>query len=103
MYRVVRAGNNAYMNNIVIESPEGKKIILNAINAYLPDYDRWKMLAEQKQLETWIGQFVDLLPDLGSEAMSLFIECNFQPSIFLKVIKLKGYKVYWQKDGEKKE
>jgi hypothetical protein len=81
-------------NDFYIESPNGKRILIHALNAYAPDFSRDGVLAEKRRDEIWYGQLVDTAAELG-ECKS-FIDAEFNPKTFLETLKSKGFKVYWR-------
>lgn len=76
-----------------IESPTGKKIIIHPLNAFAPAHFG-SVLAQQEQDEKFYGQIVDAFAEL--DECEVFVVAQFNPKIALEMLKLKGYKVYWQ-------
>lgn len=84
-----------FFDAFIIESPTGKKVIIHPVLAYAPDYKRYGVMAERRRDEQWCGQFVDIAPDI--DVCAEFVDVKFDPIYFLKFLKAKGYKVYWEK------
>ena len=80
-------------DDFFIEAPNGKRILIPAINAYAPDFRNDGILAEARRNEKWYGQLVDTAAELGE--CGTFIDAKFNPKAFLEMLKAKGFKVYW--------
>lgn len=80
----------------IIESPTGKKVTILPINAYTPDVCRGN--SPNSQFGNWYGQVIDAFAELNECAV--FIQCKFNPAEAMKLLKSKGYKIYWQKTSD---
>lgn len=70
----------------IIERPDGKKVWIHPLEAFVAD-------TELEKNNKFLGQIVDAAAEL--EECKLYIECVFDPNLFLRKIKELGYKVYW--------
>jgi len=89
-----------FFDAFIIETPTGKKVRIHPVNAYAPNYKKWGVLATRKRDEQWYGQFVDIATEM--DVCSEFVDVKFSPTHFLKLLKAKGYKVYWEKRNVEK-
>lgn len=80
-------------DDFYIESPDGRRVLIRALNAYVPDFRNDGVLAEKRRDEKWYGQLVDTAAELGE--CKAFIDAKFNPKVFLEMLKAKGFKVYW--------
>lgn len=70
---------NAHFDNFVIETPKGKRHFINAVNAYPPFNHNIQ----------WYRQFKNIIK---IEASAFLLT----PTEFLRILKKRGYKIYWR-------
>ena len=84
--------SSVFTDFFIIESPDGKKTVVNPVYSYPPD-----RTGNQASIDAFYGQIIDIAAEI--DECALFIDSEFRPSVFIKNLIKKGYKVYFM-NGE---
>ena len=84
-----------YFSSMLIESPEGKKAVVQPINSFALS----KSASFDTQFCEWSCHVLEVASELGE--LDDFFRWGWSPTLFFKALSAKGYKIGWEvKDVE---